>query len=80
LVAAVSFTADRLKLHGHIAGEAKVAAVEISARLTDRTQREIRHYYGGISSSAVAMMRRKVRTSGARLHARIATLIMRVLP
>jgi len=50
-----------LKTHGHHAGEAKVVAVELACRLTGLTQRAIGVHYGGISSSAVCAVHRKVR-------------------
>jgi REP element-mobilizing transposase RayT len=65
---------DSLKCHGHTAKEAKMAAVEIAARLSGLTQREIGRHYGGISSSAVAMIRRKVRIGSPAVRAQIAKL------
>jgi putative transposase len=65
---------EALKAHGHVAGEAKVMALELAARLSGRTQRAIGRYYGGISSSAVAMMRQKIRKGGSGLQARAEVL------
>lgn len=65
---------DSLKCHGHTAKEAKMAAVEIAARLSGLTQREIGRHYGGISSSAVAMIRRKVRIGNPAVRAQIVKL------
>ncbi|MFA5810664.1 MAG: transposase [Thermoleophilia bacterium] len=50
-----------LKTHGHRTGVAKQIAIELACRLTGLTQRAIGAYYGGISSGAVCMARRKVR-------------------
>lgn len=65
---------ERLKAHGHVAGEAKAVALDLAARLSGRSQREIGNYYGGIGSAAVAMMRRKVKTAGHRLQSRVENL------
>ena len=69
-----------LKLHGHVAGEAKVMAVELAARVSGLTQREIGQHYGGISSSAVAMIRRAVRSGSAEQQARITKLLGTLRP
>ena len=66
---------ERLKEHGHVGGEAKVMALELATRVSGLTQREIGAYYGGIGSSAVAMMRRKVRAGTAALQARLHSLL-----
>lgn len=50
----------QLKAHGHVAGKAKVMALELAVRLSGLNQREIGKRYGGIGSSAVAMARRKL--------------------
>ena len=50
-----------LKTHGHRTGAAKQIAIELACRLTGLTQRAIGAYYGGISSGAVCMARRKIR-------------------
>jgi len=50
-----------LKAHGNRTGEAKRIALELACRLTGWTQRAIGAYYGGISSGAVCMVRRKIR-------------------
>ncbi len=65
---------ERLCMHGHAAKESKMAAVEIAARLSGLTQREIGRHYGGISSSAVAMIRSKVRKGAKAMQERIAKL------
>ena len=65
---------ESLWMHGHVAKEAKMAAVEISVRLSGLTQREIGQHYGRISSSAVAMIRAKVRKGGRAMQERIARL------
>lgn len=65
---------EHLKAHGHRAGEAKVMAVELAVRLSGLNQREIGRHYGGIGSSAVAMIRRKARRAGAPFERRLAAL------
>ena len=50
-----------LKTHGHRTGAAKQIAIELACRLTGWTQRAVGAYYGGISSGAVCMARRKLR-------------------
>lgn len=50
-----------LKTHGHRTGLAKQIAIELACLLTGLTQRAIGAYYGGISSGAVCMARRKTR-------------------
>jgi putative transposase len=74
VAAAYGVPRENLRLHGHAAKEAKMAAVEIAARLSGLTQREIGRHYGGISSSAVAMIRGKVRKGGKAMRERIAGL------
>lgn len=68
-----------LKRHGHAAGEAKLMAVELAVRATDLTQREIGCHYGGIGSSAVAMMRRKMRDGSVDRVARMGKLLEAVM-
>jgi len=50
-----------LKHHGRIAGPAKAVAVELACRLTELNQRAIGQHYGGITSAAVSIIRRKIR-------------------
>lgn len=50
-----------LKAHGHRTGAAKRIAIELACRLTGLTQRAIGAHYGGVSSGAVCMARRKLR-------------------
>ena len=54
------------KMNGHAKGVgwAKAMAIELACRLTGLTQREIGGRYGGISSQAVSLARRKVREQG----------------
>ena len=49
-----------LRKHGRSAGEAKAVAVELAARRSGRTQREIGAHYGGISGQAVHMICRRL--------------------
>ena len=65
---------DRLRSHGHIGGMAKTMAVEIAARMSGLTQREIGQHYGGISSAAVSMIRRKVRLGRPNLQLQLVQL------
>lgn len=69
---------ERLKEHGHVGGEAKLMALELAARFSGLTQREIGAYYGGIGSSAVAMMRRKIRMIGPVLQSRLNALLKKL--
>lgn len=55
---------EALKRHGRAVGEAKRVAVELAVRLSGENFRAIGQHYGGISSQAVAMIRRKVREGG----------------
>jgi REP element-mobilizing transposase RayT len=50
-----------LRMHGSRAGKAKQVALELACCLSGLTQRQIGKYYGGITSMAVCMARRKVR-------------------
>ena len=52
--------AQQLRRHGNAAGEAKAVAVELAARWSGKTQREIGAYYGGISGQAVYMLRKRL--------------------
>ncbi|NCA81447.1 MAG: hypothetical protein EOM72_01695 [Opitutae bacterium] len=74
VAAAYGIPREHLRLHGHAAKEAKMAAVEIAVRVSGLTQREIGQHYGGISSSAVAMIRGKIRKGGKAMRERIAKL------
>jgi chromosomal replication initiation ATPase DnaA len=60
-----------LKAHGHRTSAAKRIALELARRLAGWTHREIGAYYGGTSSGAVCMARRKARAQ-AGAAARIA--------
>ena len=57
-------TAAALRAHGHNkgAGLAKAVALELACRLTGRTQREIGSRYGGISSQAVSLARKRAKS------------------
>ena len=46
-------------------GEAKAVAMELSCLLRGGTQRAVGQYYGGITSSAVGQLRRRVRAERA---------------
>ena len=50
-----------LAAHGHRGGAAKFVAVELACRLTGMTGRAVGAHYGGISSAAVSIIRRKIR-------------------
>lgn len=50
-----------LHVDGHRAGSAKTIAVELSCRLTGKTQREVGQYFGYISDSSVVKQRKKFR-------------------
>jgi len=56
-----STTIEALRMHGHAAGagQAKVAALELACRLSGLTQREIGRRYGGITSQAVSLARKR---------------------
>lgn len=58
-------TVEALKAHGHAAGAgmAKAVALELACRLTGLTQREIGARYGGISSQAVSLARKRANSS-----------------
>jgi hypothetical protein len=51
----------QLRKHGRSAGEAKAVAVELAARWSGLTQREIGAHYGGISGQAVYMVRQRLK-------------------
>ena len=67
-----------LNAHGHHSGEAKLVALELACRLTGWTQRAIGEYYGGISSAAVSVARRKVRRGPAALAKAVERLSKRL--
>jgi len=56
-------TVEALRKHGRRtgAGPAKAAAIELACRLSGLTQREIGRRYGGISSQAVSVGRKRAR-------------------
>jgi len=84
-IVAEAFRIDpaRLRQHGRRAGEAKAFAIELACRLTDWNQRQLGAYYGGITSMAVCMARRRFREEGTPGHqdlrARLAKLENAVL-
>jgi hypothetical protein len=47
--------------HGHRVGPAKFVAVELACRMTGVSGRAVGQHYGGISSAAVSIIRRKIR-------------------
>ncbi len=63
--------------HGRHSREAKLVALELACRLTGWTQRAIGEYYGGISSAAVSVARRKVRQRGGPLAKTVERLSRR---
>jgi hypothetical protein len=69
---------ERLTQHGHRAGPAKAVALDLACRLTDSNQREIGGYYGGITSMAVCMARRRLeqdpRYTNPAMRGRIAAI------
>ena len=58
---AYGIDAGELRRHGRSAGDAKAVAVELAARWSGRTQREVGAHYGGISGQAVHMTRRRLK-------------------
>lgn len=54
---------DALQYNGHSkgVGPAKATAIELACRMTGMTQRAIGLHYGGISSQAVSLARKKIR-------------------
>ncbi len=63
-----------LKRHGSRAGLGKAVAMELAARLSGQTQREIGAHYGGVSGQAIAMTRKKLRSGRGRLATMINKL------
>jgi putative transposase len=53
-----------LQRHGHSAGPAKTIAIELACRLTTLNQRQIGGHFGGITSMAVCMARRRLQATG----------------
>jgi len=62
---------EDLRCHGRRAGGAKALAIELACRLTDLNQRQIGVHYGGITSMAVCMARRRFRPEAAGAHVAI---------
>jgi len=60
VAAEFGIAAEHLTQHGHRAGLPKAVALELACRLTDLNQREIGQHYGGITSMAVCMARRRL--------------------
>ena len=71
-------TRETLKRHGHVAGVAKRVALELACRLSGETQRAIGAYFGGISSQAVGMMRKKARMAGKEEQELISRLLLKL--
>ena len=65
---------EQLQSHGHRGGMAKYTAVELACRLTGLTQRDVGQHYGNISSAAVSIIRRKIRTGKYPLRAIVERL------
>jgi chromosomal replication initiation ATPase DnaA len=57
-------SAEALRVHGRSqgVGTAKVVAIELLCRLSGLTQREIGARYGGISSQAVSLARKRAKS------------------
>ena len=70
---------ESLNAHGRTkgAGVAKLAAIELSCRLSGLTQREIGRHYGGISSQAVSLARKRAKSlvSADELARLVATIL-----
>jgi REP element-mobilizing transposase RayT len=60
-----------LRRHGRHAGEAKAVAMELACRLTELNQRQIGTHYGGITSMAVCMSRRRFRETADPKYANV---------
>jgi len=67
-----------LKQHGHRAGAAKAVAVELACRLTGESGRAVGMHYGGISSSAVGNIRRKVRDGQIDIDRQLDSLLSKI--
>jgi len=59
-----NIAAADLQRHGRRAGPAKMVAIELACRLTTFNQRQIGGHFGGITSMAVCMARRRLETTG----------------
>jgi hypothetical protein len=59
-------------------GEAKFVAVELAARLTNKTGRELGQHFGGISSAAVSIIRRNIRNGEYDVSAIITQLATKI--
>jgi REP element-mobilizing transposase RayT len=70
---------EQLHMHGHRGGLAKFAAVELACRLTGLTQRDVGQRYGNITSAAVSIIRRKVRSGQYPLSAVLERLQKKIL-
>jgi REP element-mobilizing transposase RayT len=71
---------EALKVHGRNkgTGTAKVAAIELACRLSGITQRDVGAYYGGISSQAVSLARKRAKVMlPADTLARLANIIQK---
>jgi hypothetical protein len=71
VAAAFGLAPENLRKHGRRAGVAKAVAIELACRLTDLNQRQIGAHYGGITSMAVCMARRRFREDPAFGHAEL---------
>ena len=69
--------AKELQRHGLSAGETKTVAVELAARWSGRTKREIGAHYGNISGQAVSMIRQRIKENRAINWARLENFISR---
>jgi REP element-mobilizing transposase RayT len=69
---------EDLRQHGHHAKTAKFVAVEVACRLSGLTQRAIGAHYGGITSAAVSIIRRKIREGRYRVAKAAAELVAEV--
>ena len=71
VAAAFGLAPEDLRRHGRRAGAAKAVALELACRLTELNQRQIGDHYGGITSMAVCMARRRFREDAAPEHAEL---------
>jgi hypothetical protein len=73
---------EKLKVNGHVAGAglAKAVAMELACRLTGLRQRAIGARYGGISSQAVSLARRRVKAEAPAERLTSLAAIIRVAP
>jgi REP element-mobilizing transposase RayT len=70
---------EQLQMHGHRGGLAKFAAVELACRLTGLTQRDVGQRYGNVTSAAVSIIRRKIRSGLYPLSAVVERLQQNIL-